>query len=279
MTQVKNSAFENKEMMNNFMRLAVGILGSAFALLMYGAPITTFKRVIEKRTTESFSGLPYTIALFNCLLYTFYGSPLISNGWDNIVVMVVNGIGLLIECCFVCIYLIFAPPKPKKRMAGMVACALMLFGAIAIASFCAVSDHKHKKALVGTAGMVATVILYASPLSVIRMVIQTKSVEFMPSFYFSLFAFLGSVLWMVYGSLSKDIVIMAPNFVGVPLGLAQLVLYCFYRNKKSPRVEDAKLVDGGQPLELRKEKCEEKSEEDNEKCQSYEQDIEMQLKV
>lgn len=77
---------------------------------------TTFKRVIEKRSTESFSGLPYTIALFNCLLYTFYGSPLISNGWDNIVVMVVNAIGLLLECCFVCIYLIFAPPKPKVNI-------------------------------------------------------------------------------------------------------------------------------------------------------------------
>eukprot|EP00253_Pinus_taeda_P036381 PITA_36381 len=161
----------------------------------------------------------------------------------------------------------------------MVACALVVFGAIAIASFCAVSGHKHKKVLVGTAGMVATVILYASPLSVTRMVIQTKSVESMPTFYFSLFAFLGSVLWMVYGALSRDIVIMAPNFVGVPLGLVQMVLYCFYRNKKSLRVEDAKLVDGGLPLEPTEEKSKEKSAEDKGKCQSDEHDIEMQLKV
>jgi len=55
----------------------------------------------------------------------------------------------------------------------------------------------------------------------------------------------------------------APNFVGVPLGLAQMVLYCIYCNKKSPRVEDSKLVHGGKPLESIKKKSEE--------------DIEMQL--
>ena len=71
----------------------------------------TFMRIIEKRSTESFSGLPYAIALFNCLIYTLYGSPLISNGWDNVVVMVINGICLLLQCCFICIYLSFAPPK------------------------------------------------------------------------------------------------------------------------------------------------------------------------
>ena len=51
-------------------------------------------------------------------------------------------------------------------MAGMIACALVVFGTIAIVSFSAVHDHNHKKFLVGTTGMVATVILYASPLSV-----------------------------------------------------------------------------------------------------------------
>jgi hypothetical protein len=56
----------------------------------------------------------------------------------------------------------------------------------------------------------------------------------------------------------------APNFVGVPLGLAQMVLYFFYHNKNSRRVEDEK-VDGGNPLELIKKNSAE--------------DIEMQLNV
>lgn len=239
-------------MMNSFVRLGVGILGSVFALLMYGASISTFKRVIKKRTTEDFSGLPYAIAFFNCLLYTWYGSPFISNGWDNVVVMVVNAIGLLLECCFLCIYLRFAPPRSKRNIGMMVVGLFLVFCTIAIFSFYGLHDHKHKKIVVGTVGTVATVILYASPLSVIKLVFKTKSAEFMPSVYFSLFAFLCSSLWMVYGALSRDIVIMAPNFVGVPLGLGQMVLYCYYRHKTSPRVEAAK-GDADKELESIKE--------------------------
>lgn len=261
-------------MMNNLVRLGVGILGSAIALLMYGAPITTFKRVIQMRSTESFSGFPYAIALYNCLLYTWYGSPLISDGWDNIVVMVVNAIGLLLECCFVGIYLTFAPPKPKRKMVKMVVGVLVVFGTIAMTSFLALHNRNSKKVVVGTAGMVATVILYGSPLSVIRRVIQTKSVEFMPSFYFSFFAFLGSVLWMVYGALSKDMIIMAPNFLGVPLGLGQMVLYCVYRDKNNHRVENEK-ADEGKQLEP----IAEMNDVDKPKCPSYNQDIEMQLNL
>ena len=63
----------------------------------------------------------------------------------------------------------------------------------------------------------------------------------------------------------------------MPLGLAQMVLYCFYRNKKRPRVEDAKLVDGGQSFEPMKDMSEEKSAEDKRKCHSDGQDIEMQV--
>lgn len=252
-------------MMNHSVRLGAGILGSVFALFMYGASVTTFKRVIKKRSTECFSGFPYAVALFNCLLYTLYGSPLISNGWDNVVVMVANAIGLLLEICFVCIYLTFAPPKSKKSMSMMVVGSLVLFGTIAIISFCGLHDQKHKRILVGTAGMVATVILYGSPLSVIVLVIRTKSVEFMPSFYFSFFVFLGSVFWMLYGALSRDMIIMAPNFFGVSLGVGQMVLYCIYRHKRSPRVEAA-MVDENKSQELKTITIKQNSEEDIKDC-------------
>lgn len=266
-------------MMNYFVRLGVAILGSAFALLMYGAAITTFRRVIEKRTTDGFSGLPYAIALFNCLVYTLYGSPLISNGWDNVVVMIVNSIGLLLECCFVCIYLIFATPKSKRNMGTMVAGVLVVFGTIAIISFCVVHDDKHRKVLVGSVGLMATIILYASPLSVIKRVIQTKSAKFMPSFYFSLFAFLGSLLWLVYGALSRDIVIMTPNLVGVPLGLCQMVLHCVYREKRSRIVEDAKVDTEKQPESIKENITEEMTNETGNKKFSSDPNIEMQLNV
>lgn len=154
-------------------------------------------------------------------------------------------------------------------MGMMVAGLLVLFGTIVISSLYVVHNHNHKKVLVGTAGMVATVILDISPLSVIGLVIQTKSVEFMPSLSFSLFTFLGSLLWMVYGAISRDIIIMAPNFVGVPLGFAQMVLHCVYRPKMSSLVE-AEKVDAVKEMESIKQNAEEDIKE-------YIEDIRIQV--
>ena len=44
---------------------------------------------------------------------------------------------------------------------------LLVFGTIAMASFFVVHDHNHKKVVVATAGMVATIIIDCSPLSII----------------------------------------------------------------------------------------------------------------
>lgn len=43
-------------------------------------------------------------------------------------------------------------------------------------------------------------------------------------------------------------ILQAPSFVGVPLALGQMVLHCIYRDKRSLRVENAK-VDTSEQLE------------------------------
>ncbi|EXB72453.1 Bidirectional sugar transporter SWEET3 [Morus notabilis] len=90
-------------------------------------------------------------------------------------------------------------------------------------------DHHHRKVFVGSVGIVASVAMYCSPLVVVKRVITTKSVEFMP-FYLSFFSFVSSVLWLAYGLLGHDLVLASPNLVGCPIGILQLVLYCKYRN-------------------------------------------------
>ncbi|GAU38682.1 hypothetical protein TSUD_54300 [Trifolium subterraneum] len=72
-----------------------------------------------------------------------------------------------------------------------------------------------------------------------RLVIQTKSVEFMP-FYLSLSTFLMSTSFLIYGLLSDDIFIYLPNGIGTILGMVQLILF-FYYEKKSR-------IDAGEPL-------------------------------
>jgi solute carrier family 50 protein (sugar transporter) len=73
----------------------------------------TFRRVIKKGNVEEFSCVPYILALFNCLLYTWYGLPVVSSGWENLPVATINGLGILLEITFIGIYIWFAPAEKK----------------------------------------------------------------------------------------------------------------------------------------------------------------------
>jgi len=68
-------------------------------------------------------------------------------------------------------------------------------------------------------GFVAAIfyIMYGSPLSIMRLVIRTESVEFMP-FFLALFVILCGTSWFTYGLLGHDPFVVVCNGVGAALG-------------------------------------------------------------
>ncbi|KAL6132123.1 hypothetical protein ACLB2K_070494 [Fragaria x ananassa] len=222
--------------MGERLRLATGVMGNAASLLLYSTPILTMSRIIRKKSTEEFSCVPYITALLNCLLYTWYGLPVVSCGWENFPVVTINGLGILLEFSFILIYLWFASRTRKASLifsmmviAILIPLIVMFFITVSISTF-VFHDHHHRKVFVGSIGLVTSVSMYGSPLVVVKQVIATKSVEFMP-FYLSFFSFLSSSLWMAYGLLGHDLFLASPNLVGSPLGIFQLLLYCKYRKR------------------------------------------------
>jgi len=73
----------------------------------------TFRRIIRKKSTEEFSCIPYIIGLLNCLLYTWYGLPVVSCKWENFPIVTVNGVGIVLELSYVLIYFWFTSSKGK----------------------------------------------------------------------------------------------------------------------------------------------------------------------
>ncbi|XP_050386714.1 bidirectional sugar transporter SWEET3 isoform X1 [Argentina anserina] len=222
--------------MGERLRLAIGVMGNAASLLLYSTPILTMSRIIRKKNTEEFSCVPYISALLNCLLYTWYGLPVVSCGWENFPVVSINGLGILLEFSFILIYFWFASPTRKMKVIAILIPVIILFCITVSISTFVFNDHHHRKVLVGSLGLVASVTMYGSPLIVVKQVIVTKSVEFMP-FYLSFFSFLSSSLWMAYGLLGHDLFLASPNLVGSPLGIFQLLLYCKYRKRVKKAVE------------------------------------------
>lgn len=214
--------------MKNTLHFVVGIFGNAFALFLFLAPLITFKRIIKKRSTEQFSGVPYVMTLLNCLLSAWYGLPFVSP--NNLLVSTINGSGAAIELVYVLIFLIFALKKEKGKILGLLTLVLAVFAIVAFVSLFALHG-KGRKLFCGIAATVFSIIMYGSPLTIIRLVIKTKSVEFMP-FFLSLFVFLCGTSWFVFGLLGKDPFVAIPNGFGCGLGTVQLILYVIYRNNK-----------------------------------------------
>ncbi|KAK4571324.1 hypothetical protein RGQ29_029930 [Quercus rubra] len=226
--------------MGDKLHLAMGVMGNATSLLLYTVPILTFVRVIKKKSTEAFSCVPYIISLFNCLLYTWYGLPVVSYGWENFAVVSTNGIGILLEFSYIAIYFWYAPAKNKKKAAMILTPGIVVICIAIVISAFVFHDHHQRKIFTGSVGLLASAAMYGSPLVVMKQVIVTKSVEFMP-FYLSLFSFLASSFWLAYGLVSHELFLAAPNFLGSPFGFLQLVLYFKYR--KGGVVEEPKKWD------------------------------------
>ncbi|KAF5183334.1 Bidirectional sugar transporter sweet [Thalictrum thalictroides] len=56
----------------DILHFVFGVLGNAAALFLFLAPVITFRRILKSKSTEQFSGIPYTMTLLNCLLSAWY---------------------------------------------------------------------------------------------------------------------------------------------------------------------------------------------------------------
>ncbi|XP_020255122.1 bidirectional sugar transporter SWEET1a-like isoform X3 [Asparagus officinalis] len=165
------------------------------------------------------------MTMLNCLLSAWYGLPFISP--DNLLVSTINGTGALIEAIYVLIFLIFAPKKVREKIIGLLALVTSIFTLVALISTLALHGQA-RKLFCGIAAAIFSICMYASPLSIMRLVIKTKSVEYMP-FLLSLFVFLCGTSWFIYGLLGHDPFVTVPNGCGSVLGAMQLILYAIYR--------------------------------------------------
>lgn len=92
-----------------------------------------------------------------------YGLPFVSP--DNLLVSTINGTGAAIESVYVVIFLIYAPRKEKAKILGLLTFVLTVFSIIAFVSLFALHG-KARKLFCGIAATVFSIIMYASPLSI-----------------------------------------------------------------------------------------------------------------
>ncbi|KAD4179400.1 hypothetical protein E3N88_27991 [Mikania micrantha] len=200
---------------------------------------------MKKRSTEEFECVPYICTLLNSSLWTYYGitKP------GSYLVATVNGFGVIVEIVYISLFLIYAPPRTRAKTGTLVGIVdvVVFTGTVFLTQFGMEGEMRIN--VIGFMGAALNIVMYASPLSAMRLVWITKSVEYMP-FLLSLFMFLNGAVWTFYAFLVQDWYLGVPNGSGFVLGFAQLALYSIYRTSKPSKSVSGDLDDGWQHRRL-----------------------------
>ncbi|KAJ4817282.1 Bidirectional sugar transporter SWEET [Rhynchospora pubera] len=203
-----------------------GLLGNILSFMVFLAPLPTFYRVYKKKSTESFHSLPYIVALFSAMLWLYYAILT-----EDVLLLTINGTACVFESIYLAIFIVYAPRDALVFALKLISILnILLYGCLVVCTLIFFKGRKRIE-IMGSICASLAVCVFVAPLSVIKRVIRTKSVEYMP-FSLSLFLTLSAIAWFCYGLLRKDTFVAVPNVLGFIFGMVQMVLYFIY---KSPR--------------------------------------------
>lgn len=206
-------------------RTVLGIIGNVTSLFLFLSPVPTFYKISKWKSTKEYSGVPYVATLANCLLWVLYGIPLVHP--HSFLVITINGTGVVLELIYLTMFIVYSPKNDKVKVVKALGLVFVLFAAVAVLTLTVFHTHERRSLFVGLLAVVFCTGMYAAPLSVMKLVIATKSVKYMP-LSLSLTGLANGIVWTAYALIRFDIFVTIPNGIGTLLGIAQLILYGIY---------------------------------------------------
>ncbi|XP_058733477.1 bidirectional sugar transporter SWEET7b-like [Vicia villosa] len=207
-------------------RNIVGIIGNVISFGLFFSPAPTFYKIIKNKDVEEFKPDPYIATVLNCAFWVFYGLPFVHP--NSLLVVTINGVGLVFEFVYLTIFYIYANNKGRKKLLLYLFIEAIFFAAILSGVMLTLHGTTRRSLVVGIICDVFNIMMYVSPLTVMAKVIKTKSVKYMP-FWLSVANFLNGLCWTTYALIHPfDIYVLISNGVGVISGLVQLILYAYF---------------------------------------------------
>ncbi|XP_042506497.1 bidirectional sugar transporter SWEET4-like isoform X3 [Macadamia integrifolia] len=211
--------------------------GNITSLILFLSPLPTFIQIWKKGSVEQFSPAPYLATLLNCMIWLVYGLPLVHP--HSMLLITINGSGCLIELTFVLLFLFYSDGRKRFRVLVMLMLEFAFVASVAILVLTLSHTISRRSLVVGSVCVFFGTLMYAAPLAVLKLVITTRSIEYMP-FFLSLASFVNSICWTAYAVIRFDLFITIPNSLGILFGLVQLILYGKFYKSTQRQIEARK---------------------------------------
>lgn len=209
-----------------------GLFAPVLSILVFMSPIPTVVKIKNDQAVGTLPLLPYSSMVASTYLWVVYGllkhqSP----------VIVGNAPGFFLGIYYFVVYSQYAPKGYSTTMPGSIKLHLQGIGIVIMISTLLpillpyVTKTINPAELVGFAGVVFCVLMFASPLAALKTVIMTQSASSIP-LPFTVMTICNCFTWTVFGLFdAHDPNLYVPNILGLSFGLAQAVLkIIFYNN-------------------------------------------------
>lgn len=210
--------------------LIIKVLASLSALYMCFSPSTSIYRIHKSQDTGTASIIPL-VALWACNhMWMLYGYV----NHSTFPLLVTYAVGDVLSVLFIAVYYRWSSEKSRvlkfSLLTLVINAIVAVYAVLGMKGVLGQSEYGLQMC-VGVVAIASSILLYASPFSAISLVIQTKSSASIP--ITMVFVGVGNnALWIIYGLLIHDMLLVIPTVVSIMLGLVQVVLYVVYHPKR-----------------------------------------------
>lgn len=203
-------------------------MAPASAILLTAAPLPTVREIQSKESVGKLPLLPYTCMSTQCFLWTMYG---VLQGQTAI--WLPNVVGTALGLYFFLSFVQFAPKRAPSLPGSIrqhVAAVVGVTAATLLTAAAAQSVIPKARAArtLGLTAMMFAVALFASPLSALKTVFESKSAATIP-LPFTIMSVINCSLWLIAGFFKlRDFNVILPNILGLTFGLTQVGLRLKY---------------------------------------------------
>lgn len=150
---------------------------------------------------------------------------------DTFPLLVTYAVGDVLNIGFIAVYFRYSKRRAYVLKVSMLAlvcnAAVTLYAVLSKRDVLIHHSSETRNQVVGFIAIASSLLLYASPFSAISRVVKTKSSASIP-ITMCLVGVVNNGLWIIYGCLLRDLILIVPTSVNLVLGLTQVLLFVVY---------------------------------------------------
>lgn len=198
---------------------ALAITAPMVSMLVMLSPCLTMRRIIQEKSVEDLSPIPYLCLLLTAIAWALYG--IVAEDYS---VAVPYTFGTIISSLFLAVYLLQTPRVRRKKIYFYYLCLTLLFVVAGYICYAYWEDPEQRLEMLGYLALASYFAFLTSPVGVVLHVFRTKQIDCLP-FELCFFVFFECLLWLLYAVLVANDSILAVA-AGSGLLFTALQLFC-----------------------------------------------------